>query len=42
MRAYTAKEYKNATADLTLTTHGTITELERNMEDIAHKPYMDN
>jgi hypothetical protein len=35
MGAYTAKQCKNATADLTPTTHGTIMQLGRCVEDVG-------
>jgi hypothetical protein len=42
MWAYIAKQYKNATVDLQPTTHGSIMQLGRSVEDVSHEPYMDN
>jgi hypothetical protein len=42
MKFYIAKQHKNAIADLTPTTYGTIMQFGRSVEDVGHKPYMDN
>jgi hypothetical protein len=42
MRAYIAKQCKNNTAGQTSTTHGTIMQLGKSMEDVGHETYMDN
>jgi hypothetical protein len=41
MRAYKAKQCKDATADL-IPIHGTIMHLGRRVEDVDHKLCMDN
>jgi hypothetical protein len=42
MRAYIAKLHKDATVDLMYTTHGTIMQLGRIVEDVGHELYMNN
>jgi hypothetical protein len=42
MRAYIAKQCRNATADLTSTTHAASMQLGRSMEDVGYELYMDN
>jgi hypothetical protein len=42
MRAHIEKQSKNATADLTPTTHGAIMQLGRTVRVAAHEPYMDS
>jgi hypothetical protein len=41
MRAYIAKQHKDASADLP-PTHCTIMQLGKRVEDVGHKLYMDN
>jgi hypothetical protein len=41
MRTYIAEQCKNATAGQTPTTHGTIMQLGRSVEDVGHELYLD-